>query len=102
MNPDHINIKDILLKANIISVENAAKAEEYARLHNAGFTQYFIEQKLLTDDVIGKAIADSYHVPYSDLNSASISSSQVLSIPEKTAKKYRTVVFSQAGKDVVI
>src|SRR6185369_1286420 len=99
---DETNLKNILLKGNYITAYNLSKAESYAKEHNTLFTQYFIEQKILNDDVIGKAIADSLAVPYSDLNSATISSEQVLSIPEQVAKKNRVVLFLQNDKDIVV
>jgi len=95
-------IKKILLEGNYVTEEDIKKAESYAEEHKVSFLEYLFTEGLTNQDIIGQAISESYHLPYLDLKSSSISKEQVNLIPEEIAKKYHVVVYSQKGKKVVL
>ncbi len=99
---DTKNTKTVLLKGNYITEEDAKKAEEYAKSHDVTFLEYLLSQGLINKDLLGQAIAESFKVSYSDINSASIPAEQVLLIPEEVGKKFHVVVFAQDKKGVTV
>ncbi|OGZ05194.1 MAG: hypothetical protein A2845_02640 [Candidatus Lloydbacteria bacterium RIFCSPHIGHO2_01_FULL_49_22] len=102
MNFNDEAIKKVLLAGNYIEEKDIAIAEEYAKEHRGSFVDYLLGQGLLSRAIIGQAFAESFGVSYSDLEAHSPRKEQVFLIPEELAKKYRTVVYSQKGSDVVI
>jgi hypothetical protein len=97
------DVQSILLNGKYATQQEIDDALAYAKQNDKPFTDFLIQEGVLTPDLLGQAVAESFGVPYSDLNSASIAPVQVQLIPEETAKKYRAVVFAQnkAG-DVVV
>ena len=102
MHIENDQLKQILLKGNYVSPEDAERAEENARSHHTSFTDQLLTDGLITNDLLGQALAESFDVPYSDLNSASLPEEQIKLIPESMASTHRAVVFSQSSTGVVI
>lgn len=102
MNIDTKNLKEILLKGSYITEDDAKKAEDFAKSRNSSFLEYLFSEGLISNDLLGQAIAEYYGISYSDLSAAGISSSQVLLIPEDVAKKYRVILFGHVGKDELV
>ena len=96
------DIKAVLLKENYVSEEDIKKAEEYVKIHDDSITEYLLKENLITMDLLGQAFAESFSIPYSDLNSKQPTREQVLEIPEELANKFRIVIFSKNKKDVII
>ena len=94
--------KKILLDGNYITAEDIKKADDFTKTHNTSLEEYLIQESLITKDLFGQAIAESFKVPYADFNSALPSEEQVRKIPEEIAKKYRVVVFSETSEKIVI
>jgi len=99
---DDSKIKQILLTGNYVEIKDIEKAEEYAKEHRGSITEYLLGEDLLSREILGQAIAESFGVSYADLNKKYPTKEQVLSIPEDVAKKYHTVIFSQKGREVII
>jgi hypothetical protein len=92
---DNNKIKNILLEGNYVSKEDIKKAEEFAKINHITITDSLLAKGVITNDLLGQAIAEAYKVVYADLNSHQPAREQVLKIPEKTAKKLRAVFFSE-------
>lgn len=99
---DEKTIKDILLKENYVTEEDVKKADDFGKSHHASFTEYLLQENLITKDLLGQAIAESFKVPYADLNSTVPSPEQVQKIPEEIAKKYHAVIFTEEKDNVVV
>ena len=95
-------IKQILLRENYVTEEDVKNAEDFAKTQHVSFIEYLLQENLITKDLFGQAIAESFNVPYADLNSASLTLGQVQKIPEDIAKKYRAVIFSKEKDKIVI
>ncbi len=102
MNIDNKNIKEILITGNYISEEDVAKAEDNAKKNSISFIDALLRDGIVNSDIVGQATAESFKVPYSDLNSAAIGADQVRKIPEEVAKKLRVVLFNEDGEDEVV
>lgn len=94
MKIDKTKIKKILVDGSYVSADDFVAAEKYAKSHGTTVVEYLLSEGLVTNDLLGQAVAESYGLPYADLNSNEPSREQVLRIPEEIATKYRVVVFS--------
>ncbi len=95
-------IKEILLKGSYISEEDAKKAEEAIGKTKSSIIDYLLGEELITKDLLGQAIAEYFNIAYADLNSNVPNSEQILSIPEKIARKYRVVFFSEKDDELIV
>ena len=102
MNFDQDKIKKILLDGSYITEEDIKKSESFLKTHEISFIDYLIEEGLVTYDLIGQAIAESYGIPYLDIKSTPISKDQVSLIPEEIAKKFHAVVFSKEENLIIV
>ncbi|MBT4277758.1 type II/IV secretion system protein [Candidatus Falkowbacteria bacterium] len=102
LNIDDKKIADILLKESYISEEDFKKGAEFAKNFHSTIVKYLLSEELINKDLLGQAIAESFKVSYSDLNTNIPAKEQVLKIPEALAKKYRAVLFTEEKNSVVI
>ncbi len=96
------DILAVLLKGSYLRPEEAKKAEAYVRTHHVPVAEYLLGEQLITIDLLGQAIAESFGVSYADLNSVIPSREQVLKIPEDVAHKHHAVVFRETDKEVFV
>jgi len=95
-------LKSALLKGKFVSEKELAEAEKYAKEQKTTIQQILLNNGTITSDILGQAIAESLGIAYADLNSRPPTKEQVEKIPEKLAKKYRAVMFTETDKNVVI
>lgn len=94
---DDQKIKEILTSEDYLTKEQVEQAVIGASKTRMNLLEYAYSQKLLTRNLWGQAVAEYYKVPYLDLTSHKPTKNAVLSLPEKVGKKYRVVLFKQAG-----
>jgi len=99
---DDQKISDILIRGNYVAPFDFGRAKIRATKRGLGVIDYLIEEGELTKDLVGQAIAESFGVPYADLNSRQPTREQVLEIQEDVAKKFRAVLFSVEARRVVV
>ncbi|MEN9881421.1 MAG: hypothetical protein RLZZ308_604 [Candidatus Parcubacteria bacterium] len=102
MNIDNKNIKDILIAGNYISEEDVKKADTVAKESSIEFIDALLRDGVVNSDIVGQATAESFKIPYADLNSTAISADQVRKIPEDVAKKLRVVLFNEDNEKQVV
>ncbi|MCF7843445.1 Flp pilus assembly complex ATPase component TadA [Candidatus Gracilibacteria bacterium] len=96
------NIKEVLVAGSYISDEDIKNAEALVKAGGVTFIDALLRNGVVNNDIVGQAIAESYKVPYSDLNSAAITPDQVRKIPEEAAKKLRVVLFTEDEKELTV
>ncbi|MDQ5962388.1 MAG: type pilus assembly protein PilB [Patescibacteria group bacterium] len=96
------NIKDILVAGSYISDEDVKRADALVKAGGVSFVDALLRDGVVSNDIIGQALAESYKVPYADLNSAAITAEQVRKIPEEQAKNLRVVLFMDGEKEVTV
>lgn len=102
MKIDNKNIKEILVAGSYISDEDIKRADALVKAGGVSFVDALLRDGVVNNDIVGQAIAESYKVPYSDLNSAAITADQIRKIPEEIAKKLRVVLFIDDEKELTV
>jgi type IV pilus assembly protein PilB len=102
MNVDQGKIVEILLRQNYVTAEDIKRAEDYLKTHEISLVDYLISSEIITKDLLGQAIAESWGIPYADLNSSQPSPEQVMKISEDLAREKRVVVFKLEKDRVII
>lgn len=92
MDIDQNKIKEILVRENYLSQEDLAKAEAALKGQRLSLVDYLLVNNLITKDLLGQALAETFSVPYFDLNSSLPTREQVLRLPENWARKYNAVI----------
>lgn len=93
-------IEQILLRENYITAADARKAEEYAKQNNSSVVEYLLSQGLITNALLGQAVAEIYKIPYADLTTNAPTPGQVQVISEELARKLRVVLFKWDDQSV--
>ena len=102
MNLDENQILKILNDEDYISKVDLLYAEKFCSKNKIPVITYLIQKNLITNSLVGQAIAESFNVPYADLEIKIISATEVLEIPEEIAKKYHVIVYDENNEEVVI
>ncbi len=97
-----INLKDILLKGNYVSKEDLEQADTLAKGEPDALVEHLLSKGLITKDLLGQAVAESFGVSYADLNSRPPGKGQVEQMPEEVGRKLRAVLFEEKEGGVVI
>lgn len=96
------DLAKILVDGSYLEKSAADEALKKVELAKSSLFDHLIEDDLLTPDLIGQAIAESYSLPYADLNSKMPSKEQIIKIPETLAKESRLVLFEEGEKEIII
>jgi type IV pilus assembly protein PilB len=93
----------ILVEKKYISEEDRDEALKHGKDSYTEAISYLLHtKKIITDDIIGQAIAEYFNVRYYDLNTYFPNKQQTIIIPEDIAKAYRVVLFRENADSVMI
>ena len=98
MYPSTDKLKAILLKGNYISEADSKAAEQTAH-DSVSYVEYLIREQLLNKRLLGQAIAESYSMPFVDLETNPIDKDQLKAIPEPEARANR-IIFIKSSDQV--
>lgn len=101
MYPSKEKIRTILVQGNYISDADDTAANTASR-DGDGYVRYLIEQELLTETLLGQAIAEHYKLPFADLNAQPASKELLALLPEQTARDLRAIVVRASDTAVAI
>src|ERR1051326_3972248 len=102
MNLEGLNLKEILLNGNYVTPEDIAHAEEYAQSHHATVLEFLLGQGMITKELLGQAIAESYGISFVDISKNPPGRELVLKIPAAIAEKYHVVVVKETDQVITI
>lgn len=91
------NIYNILLKNQILSTEELDNIKKKAEEDKIPFYNALLESDLISDENLGRVIADSYKMPFVILSKVSIPQNLLHIIPESIASKQQAIVFNGGG-----
>ncbi|MAZ40508.1 hypothetical protein CL654_00095 [bacterium] len=95
-------ITNALLKGNYLKEDAIKEAQEFAQKNRVSSVSYLLNKGLVTRDLIGQALSETFGVPYADLNSVEPTEAQVRKIPAKFGKQYRVILFRETPKSVQV
>ncbi len=93
-------ILDLLVTTQYITDEDRMQALKDATDDSTRALQSLITDHIITQDIVGQAIAEYLMVPYFDLNTFTPSKEDILRIPEDVARELRLVLFKEQN-DVI-
>lgn len=102
MQIDDKKIVEILLKENYVSEPDMKAAETQAEKMRKSVTDILLTDGLVTRNLLGQAVAESYNMTFADLKTLEPGKEQVLLLPEKLAREHTAVVFKVTDKEVTI
>lgn len=95
-------ILSILLKENYITQEEAEKALRGIKTEQIPLLDYFSKNKIIDKPLLGQAIAESFRVPFTNLDLNQPSQEQIVKIPQEIAKKHSIVLAKEAPDKVTV
>lgn len=99
---DEVTIKKILIDGNYVTVDDIKKAEVFAEERRGSVIDYLLFEGLISKNIIGQAISESFGVSYSNLSANTPTKEQVLMISEEIAKKFNVVVSDQKKNEITV
>lgn len=99
---DDAKLKAILLRENYVGEADLVKAETFSHDHHTLLSDYLLTAGLLTDQLLGQAIAEALELPYADLVAHPPVREQVLKMPAAFVKQYRTILTEDTDKRVTV
>ncbi len=91
----HDELRALLLDAGVVEEKDLEMADERFRSEGGSFSQAVLWYNLVTDEELGKLVADALQVPFVVLNQQSIPEEILQIVPEVVAKKHRIVAFAR-------
>ncbi len=95
-------LKDILLSGGYATKEDIETAEKEAGKTDTSPIGRLIGQGLLSEDILGQAIAEHLGVPYFDLNSNPPSDDDLRKLPDELSHGRRALVVKDAEDEVTV
>lgn len=95
-------ILKILKKGNYLSEEDIKKTKKSLEISGISIVDHLLNKSLITKDLLGQAIAETFEMNYADINSNPPTKETVLRIPEKIARKHRTIIFKESKDEVIL
>ena len=99
---DENAIRQILYENHHIEVAELKKAEEYSKTHHVPILDYLYDQNLITKDMLGQIIAQSFGIAFADLEKWPPSREHISLIPSELGERYRAVVFGIDDTKVMV
>ncbi len=91
-------LKKILVNSNLISAEDFTSTIEEAKERKEPLEDLLLEKGLITDEELGRLIADKTGYPFVNLRGIQIGRQILEIIPEIVAKKQKVIVFKRTKK----
>ena len=93
-------LRDIILKSGFISPTDFDAAVKTSQELDKDLTDVLIYRGLMSEDVLGKLIAEHYQVPYISLRTKVIPDSTLQLIPEEAATTFGVLPFALEGSEL--
>ena len=93
-------LQEILTKSGFITVEDFKAAQKTAQELNQSITDVLVFRGLISEDALGKLIAEHFKVGFVNLKTKVIPLEILELIPEQAAVQYHAIPFSKEGNDI--
>jgi len=98
----NLKLKDILLKADIISEADYDKFLREAEAANISMVNYLTDKKIIAPLTLYENAASYYKIPFIDLKNQTIRKDVLFTIPEPIATAHRIIAFDANDKEIKI
>ena len=102
MSIDSALVKEVLLAGRYTSPEDLQRAEKYSRDHHSSMVDFLLQENIITNDMLGQAMAEHFGVTYANVSVHPPTRDQVLRIPERIGSGSRVVLFSEEKEKVTV
>ncbi len=99
--PDDV-LHKILINASVVSEAELGIIEEFAKTANIALAEAVRQKKIITEDHLGKLIAQYYGLPFVNLSSITIPEAVYRIIPDKFAKTHLMIPFGRDQEGVKV
>src|SRR3989344_2599087 len=93
-------LREVILKSGFVSPADFDAATKTSEELGKGLTDVLAYQGLISEDILGKLVADYYHVSYINLHNKIIPSQVLTLIPEEAASTFRMLPFKLEGSEI--
>jgi hypothetical protein len=97
-----INLGEILVAQQYIGQEDLDRAVRVAAERSIPLRQALLEERILTRELMGQAVAEHLGLPYADMEERAPAPDMVTRIPEDVARQFHVVLFSEEPDSVVV
>lgn len=102
MELNSFQLKNILVGGGLVSLEKFDMAEKRANEKNIPIGECLIEDEIISDEHLGRIIADYFRFPFVDLKKQAISQEVALIIPELVARSQEIIIFERSKNGLKI
>ncbi len=99
---DDKKLLEILGRENYVAKEELDKAAAFVASHKTPLADYLLTAGLVTNDLLGQAIAESSGVSYADLDAKPPTHELLRRVPVSFAKQFRAIVFEEDREQVTL
>lgn len=93
-------LKQILLKADILNKEEFDKLEKDSKTAGKNLQKYLIEKKIITSQVLYEQTAAYFKIPFVNLKNQTIRKDILFLIPEPIATTHNIIAFDATAKEI--
>ncbi len=93
-------LKDLLVKNNIVDEKNFQILHDYAKNSGSNLIDSLLGRNVISDEKLGTLIADYLHYPFIDLSKITIPEDVFHIIPEKVARKQGIIPFEKDTENI--
>lgn len=93
-------LRDIILKSGFVSQKDFEAARKSSEELGKDLTDVLAYQGLISEDVLGKLIAEYYQVPYMNLHNKTIPKQVLDLLPEEAAATFKVLPFAMSGSEL--
>lgn len=88
-------LKELVVKAGLVTAERLAEVEKYAVISGRDLEEALVEKGVTTDKHLGELAAAELKVPFVSLAKLTIAENVFNIIPERVARKQKTIAFAR-------
>lgn len=93
---------ELLLSNELISKEQLDAVKFEAQNVNTSLYDNIVKKDLVSDENLGKLLADHLKLPFISLSSISIPETLLYSVPERIVRQYKVLIFKEEKKELFV
>lgn len=95
-------LKELLIKSEVVTVDDIARAEVFAKKTGSNLENAIVESGVINEDQLGVIVAGHFNIPFVSLSKLSIPEDVAHIIPEKVARRVKAVAFARGTDGIKV